>query len=102
MSEVVDLAAERLARGRHKCGQVRCGACGHTWEAVVPADAPEGFECPSCGTHRGMWDYPFDVEVGDATYRCATCGHDGWLLAAKPSGHRFIVCKSCGHIEDQP
>jgi len=97
---VIDFAQAKIEAGRHKSGRVKCGACKHEWVAVVPADAPEGFECPSCGTMRGMWNYPFDIEDGDASYRCGVCGHDGWILAAKKSGHRYIVCKACGNVDD--
>lgn len=102
MADVIDLAQAKLERSPHKTGHVKCGACGHHWVAVVPADQPEGFECPSCGTHRGMWDYPFDIQEGDAGYHCGLCGHDGWIIAVKPSGHRYIVCKSCGSIDRWP
>jgi DNA-directed RNA polymerase subunit RPC12/RpoP len=99
---VVDFAQAKLEASPHKTGQVKCGACKHTWVCVVPAETPEGFECPSCGTMRGLWNHGFDIASGDASYRCGSCEHDGWILAVKPSGHQYIVCKSCGNIDRPP
>jgi len=99
---VIDFAQAKLEASPHKTGQVKCGACKHEWVAVVPADAPECFECPNCGTMRGMWNYGFDIEAGDASFRCKNCQHDGFILAVKPSGHEYIVCKSCGTIDRPP
>jgi DNA-directed RNA polymerase subunit RPC12/RpoP len=99
---VVDFAQKKLESSPHKTGEVKCVACKHTWIAVVPADAADGFECPNCNTMRGMWNYGFDIEAGDASFRCMNCEYDGFIIAVKPSGHNYIVCKSCGTIDRPP
>lgn len=100
--EIVDLTNVRLKAGRHKQGRVKCGACQHEWVAVCSSDTPEPLECPSCRYMRGMWNCIFDIEEGDASYRCSTCGHDSWILGIKKSGHEYIVCKSCGNTTSAP
>jgi hypothetical protein len=46
--DVIDLEDERLARTPHMTFEVRCVACGHQWQAVVPVPVPHHMECSKC------------------------------------------------------
>lgn len=46
------------ARAPHVTAPVRCAACDHAWQAVVPAPPPrDGLECPKCGAQTDALAY---------------------------------------------
>lgn len=73
-------------------GDAKCLACRHEWPAVAPLGTT-ALECPECGTHRGVYKYPFVRGYGDPDrphYTCS-CGND--LFGVTPRG---IYCPQCG------
>lgn len=90
---VVDLAEARLARGDHLAGPVRCLGCRHEWTAVAPIGTTQ-LECPECGCERGVWIFPFGVEVGKPRWVC-NCGNEHFFLT-----ERHAICAGCGIVSD--
>lgn len=50
-------------RRPHETATVKCGACGHRWQAVWPTGATAPFECPSCHVMAGAVDRPSPPRV---------------------------------------
>jgi len=74
-------------------GPAMCTACKHVWTAVAPAGTFE-FECPSCGTMRGILSG--HVTPGKEPMFVHTCGC--WAFAiGKVMG---TVCIGCGEAVD--
>lgn len=72
----------------YAAGTAVCSGCKHEWAAVAPIGAVE-MECPACGTHKGLWKYPF-TPSGDVQWAC-NCGSTLFFL-----DHKSPVCRECG------
>ena len=87
---VIDLQEQREARQPHVGGPAKCLACGHNWLSVSPLPITYGLECPECGTHRGVYDYPLDEPRGTIVLTCIYCGDTAWIIT--PDHARCIKC----------
>jgi predicted RNA-binding Zn-ribbon protein involved in translation (DUF1610 family) len=67
-------------------GPVRCRGCGHKWVGISPEGAVE-FECPECGTLKGVRD---SLITPEERYACK-CGCDVFSFSKKN-----IYCANCG------
>lgn len=97
--KVVDLNSRRVVP--HLEGKARCLACQHEWAATsaLKLDGSHaGLDCPSCGTHRGV----FKATVSPVRYWvCAACSCDVFMLDGDdPTKGWWPRCISCGLITD--
>lgn len=83
MGEVIEL-------GAHIEGHGWCMNCKHEWEAVAPVGTTR-LECPSCGTHNGVWRGSCSPPEGQSLWVCSVCGND--VFTVQP--HRAF-CTRCG------
>jgi hypothetical protein len=71
-------------------GPAYCTACKHGWDAHAPVGTWM-LECPSCGTHRGIWRSLCTPPDEGVWWKCGTC--DGSFFYATPDG---LFCVGCG------
>lgn len=83
---IISLAEAKAAREPHLSGPAMCLCCRHKWRAVAPVGTTE-FECPSCGTHKGVFETT--VVVGKMVFEC-NCGCD--LFRISPDGPYCVNC----------
>lgn len=86
MGDVINLADRRP--GEFVGGPMLCTACKYEWHGSVPAGLVSGFECPNCGSGRGLLKFPV---VPKEIWTCA-CGGD--LFHLTPIG--APTCRECG------
>jgi hypothetical protein len=72
-------------------GPVLCTACGHGWEARAPTGTYM-LECPSCGTHRGIWRAVCAAPDGKPWWRCLRC--DSPFFYVTPAELRCAGCNA--------
>lgn len=91
-SNVTSLQEERLKRGAHVHGMMRCmnPECRHEQVAVMPVDADEPAECQRCGLMRSMWIWPFEPEDGTSRYACRCTSQHFMVLMDG------VMCIGCG------
>jgi hypothetical protein len=85
----MDLAAEREAREPHLSGSACCIACAHSWVAVAPVGTT-WLECPSCGTHKGLFTGACCPPDGGEIWTC-NCGSEVFYITP-----RAVHCYNCG------
>jgi hypothetical protein len=98
MSKIVELAAARQERQAHICGPAHCIGCGHTWEAVVPAQAHREkmashdpwLECTACHAFKGLFTYTFAPAEAEVFWAC-NCGCDAFGVS-----EQGVFCHNCG------
>lgn len=73
----------------HANGDAFCIFCKHEWLAVAPVGTMQ-LECPSCGSLKGIWKFPFAPNEGQLVREC-NCSNQ--LFYITPDGH---VCANCG------
>ena len=91
---VVPLRPKHGTSNPHITGPARCLACRHEWTVVAPIGTTE-FECPSCGTERGVMRYHIAAEDGQKVFRCTPCGSEHFFFVAKEKRTQ-ILCVGCG------
>ena len=74
----------------HSEGPALCIECGHRWQAVAPIGAVN-FECPACGTVKGVWVHACEPIDETHQWRCQ-CG--GAFFNLYPTG--APMCARCG------
>lgn len=74
-------------------GEAFCLACKYEWQAVAPVGTLD-LECPECGSDRGQFKHPFDVEEGATIWECG-CGSTYFQLVKEDYGHD-LMCVGCG------
>ena len=86
MSNIIDLETARMP---HTSGPAMCIACNHEWIAVAPVGIV-GFDCPSCGSARGIRaGHVFDE---DENLNCSKC--DSFAFGLLRNGN--AQCLNCG------
>lgn len=88
MTDVIDLKQRILERGHHRAGPARCLNCKHEWEAVAPIGVCD-MECPSCGTHQGVFKGVSNTEF--AQLQC-NCGEFTFFI-----DEHSAYCAHCGN-----
>lgn len=79
----------------HATGDAICTRCRHEWVAVAPVGQTQ-LECPECGTHCGLFKFPFGPSVGDAMFTC-DCGSSlFYIVRAKADAVAAVRCRGCG------
>lgn len=86
MSNVI---AFKKVNEQHGSGEAFCLQCKHEWVAVAPTGTIQ-LECPECHTLKGLFKFPFNIEVGQLVRAC-NCGNQLFYLS--PEGH---LCANCG------
>jgi hypothetical protein len=76
-------------KDHHASGEAFCFKCRKEWVAVAPVGTVQ-LECPECHTMKGLFKFPFNVEVGQLVREC-NCGNQLFYLT--PEGH---LCANCG------
>ena len=97
MSKITDLSKYREAKEKsfkYTSGSAHCVQCSHTWVASGEV-GNVWFECPECHSMKGVFDLPFQVEVGKKYYHC---GCDNYLMILSEDG---IFCPNCGFFVDE-
>lgn len=79
----------------HAAGPAICLECRHEWVAVAPW-GKLNFDCPACGTGKGVWRYPFKtrgtVMICNAVLDDGgRCFNDAFEI--RPTG---VYCYRCG------
>jgi hypothetical protein len=74
-------------------GLAICIGCRHEWHQVAPVGDFQ-FDCPSCGSNKGIFKYPFGAHVGDSVFKC-NCGCEA-LTAYMHKGKFWLRCMNCG------
>ena len=78
-------------------GEAICRACGHIFEAIVPASVEFWFECPVCNERKAVFRNVFGASEGEYEYRCSTCdGVDFFIWKRTPDGVGEVRCRGCG------
>lgn len=103
MPKVVDIRPKIEAKKPHLQGRAVCLACKHEWEAVTPVGCPDGLECPSCGTSRGIMAAPTaafeDINGDPVSYlTCATCESSVFMLIYQEKSLVKPMCRGCGQV----
>lgn len=70
-------------------GEAICLDCKHTWHHEDDIGA-QSFDCPSCGSGRGVWHYPFSANVGEQIFSC-NCGSEYFFITTTA-----VKCAKCG------
>ena len=95
MSKITDLSKYKEERTPHHQGKAKCTGCLHEWQAVAP-EGTSGFECPSCGTFKGVWMSHVGAPDSHEWFQCVPCGSYFFnLLRCKEHGEYFL-CVNCG------
>lgn len=76
----------------HLSGNAVCLACKHEWVAVAPVGTI-WFECPSCGTERGVMKGPC-MHVGESHWTCK-CGNILFHITKNA-----VYCPLCGKPQE--
>lgn len=71
-------------------GPIRCRGCGHKWIGVNPGGVYE-FECPECGTMKGVRD---TFVTPERRFVC-NCGCDVFSFSEKN-----VYCANCGDYHE--
>lgn len=77
----------------YNAGPAKCIECKHRWVQVAPVGMAE-FECPACGSMKGVFTGLVGAQEGDLGFSCA-CGCDV-LTAYKRAGRFYLRCMRCG------
>ena len=78
----------------HSSGEAICAHCKHEWVAVASA-GQRNLECPSCGSARGVFKWPFGPSVGDEGYKC-NCGcEDFFIMRRGMQASGILFCRGC-------
>ena len=78
----------------HCAGEAICSHCKHEWVAAAPVGC-RNLECPSCGTHQGIFKWPFSPAEGDESYQC-NCGSDDFFIMRRPGwANGAVFCRGC-------
>lgn len=87
MGDVIDFERVRYRRRSHLSGMAKCGACQHSWVAVVPLGTT-AMECPNCQRYMGFMTG--HVQRGGVELTCnCNCSY----FKIDPKG---AYCISCG------
>lgn len=90
---VVDFAERKLQNEPHTNGEIVCLACKHTWIGVAPVGTL-GFECPSCGLHKGVHQYLIGPE--DGLHWACGCGNVLFIITTRKNA----MCSNCGQMQN--
>lgn len=96
---VTNIASRRKEpRDPHFQGPALCLACRHEWHAVAPIGLHQ-FECPACGTLRGVWKLPVGVSPGTKVFTCMVEGCDSQHMHVirTAEGLWRVDCVRCGY-----
>lgn len=77
----------------HLAGPAVCLQCKKEWTVVAPVGISEGFECPECGTFKGVLQGLVNLE-DRAHWRC-NCGNFLFSIAED----KCIYCIKCGTVQ---
>lgn len=94
MTKIVDLEKYKEDRTPHFQGTAKCTNCLHEWQAVAP-EGTSGFECPSCGTDKGVWANHVGAMEGHEWFKC-NCGSFFFNLLRSKEHGEYLLCCNCG------
>lgn len=90
MSNVTVLSDYKMEKEPHTGGEAKCLACGHEWIAVSPLPVESNFDCPSCGTYKGVYKGIIGEPEGMEVFHC-NCGNSVFTYTPY-----YIRCVCCG------